>query len=197
MKTAVRILLAAALAVPAAGLADTWSIDASHSRAGFSIRHLVISDVKGEFSKLSGKASIDEKDLSRSSVEATIEAASVDTRDEKRDNHLRSADFFDVARCPTIAFKSTKVEPGADGKLKIAGDLTLRCTTKPVVLDGELSQEIKDPWGNARRGFSATAKINRKDFGVSWSKVTDVGAVAGDEVKIDVQAEIVKEPPKK
>jgi polyisoprenoid-binding protein YceI len=197
MKTAVRILLAAALAVPAVGLADTWSIDASHSRAGFSIRHLVISDVKGEFSKLSGKASIDEKDLSRSSVEATIEAASVDTRDEKRDNHLRSADFFDVARCPTIAFKSTKVEPGADGKLKIAGDLTLRCTTKPVVLDGELSQEIKDPWGNARRGFSATAKINRKDFGVSWSKVTDVGAVAGDEVKIDVQAEIVKEPPKK
>jgi len=193
MKSAIRIALAAALAVPAAGLADSWSIDGSHSRAGFSVRHLVISDVMGEFTKLSGKVSIDEKDLAKSSVEATIEAASIDTREPKRDNHLRSEDFFDVAKCPTITFKSTKVEPGADGKVKVAGNLTMRCTTKPVVLDGELTQPIKDQMGGTRRGFSATTKVNRKDFGVSWSKVADVGPVVGDEVRIDVQAEIVKD----
>jgi polyisoprenoid-binding protein YceI len=196
MKNAVRIALAAALAAPALVHADTWAIDASHSRVGFSVRHLVITDVKGEFTKVAGKVSLDEKDLGKSSVEATLEAASIDTRDAKRDAHLRSADFLDAEKCPTIAFKSTKVEPGADGKLKISGDLTLRCTTKPVVLDGELTQAIKDPFGGTRRGFQATAKINRKEFGVSWSKVADVGPVVGDEVKIDIQSEIVKEQPK-
>jgi polyisoprenoid-binding protein YceI len=196
MKSAIRIALAAALAVPAIGLADAWSIDASHSRVGFSVRHLVISDVKGEFTKLSGKVGLDEKDLARSVVEATIEAGSIDTREPKRDNHLRSEDFFDVARCPTIAFKSTKVEPGAEGKIRISGDLTMRCTTKPVVLDGELTAPIKDQMGGTRRGFSATTKVNRKDFGVSWSKVADVGPVVADEVRIDVQAEIVKDQAK-
>jgi len=197
MKSILRIALAAALAAPALGLADTWNVDASHSSVGFSVRHLVIADVKGDFPKFTAKATIDEKDLARSAVEATIDAASVSTRDEKRDGHLKSPDFFDVARCPTLTFKSTKVEPGAEGKLKIAGDLTMRCVTKPVVLDGELTKEIKDASGNTRRGFSATAQVNRKEFGVSWSKSVDVGAVVGDTVKIEIQAELVKEQPKK
>jgi len=196
MKNAVRIALAAALAAPALVHAAPWAIDASHTRVGFSVRHLVITDVKGEFGKVAGKASLDEKDLGKSSVEATIEVASIDTREPKRDAHLRSADFFDAEKCPTITFKSTKVEPGAEGKLKISGDLTMRCTTKPVVLDGELTQAIKDQFGGTRRGFSATAKLNRKDFGVSWSKVADVGPVVGDEVRIDIQSELVKEQPK-
>jgi polyisoprenoid-binding protein YceI len=197
MKSILRIALAAALAVPAAALADTWNVDASHSRVGFSVRHLVISDVKGEFTKFSGKADIDEKDLAKSSVEATIEAGSVSTRDEKRDNHLKSPDFLDVAKCPTLAFKSTKVEPGADGKLKVAGNLTIRCTTKPVVLDGELTKEIKDPWGNVKRGFSGTTQVNRRDFGVAWTGPTDAGVIVADTVKIDIQAELAKEQPKK
>jgi polyisoprenoid-binding protein YceI len=197
MKSILRIALAVALAVPAVSLADTWNVDASHSRVGFSVRHLVISDVKGEFTKFSAKADIDEKDLAKSAVEATIEAGSVSTRDEKRDNHLKSPDFFDVARCPTLAFKSTKVEPGADGKLKISGNLTIRCTTKPVVLDGELTKEIKDPWGNVKRGFSGTTQVNRRDFGVSWTGPSDAGVIVGDTVKIDIQAELTKEQPKK
>ena len=194
MKSAIRIALAAALAVPAAGLADSWSIDGSHSRAGFSVRHLVISDVKGEFTKLSGKVSIDEKDLAKSSVEATIEAASIDTREPKRDNHLRSEDFFDVAKCPTITFKSTKVEPGADGKVKVAGNLTMRCTTKPVVLDGELTQPIKDQMGGTRRGFSATTKVNRKDFGLTWNQALETGGVlVADRVDIEIELQAIKQ----
>jgi polyisoprenoid-binding protein YceI len=192
--TALALAMAPALAF---GQAATWNVDSSHTRAGFSVKHLVISDVKGEFAKTEGKAQIDESDLAKSSVEVTIDAASIDTRDAKRDAHLKSADFFDVAKFPTITFKSTKVVPGKDGAISITGDLTMHGVTKPVTLDGELSKTIVDPWGNTRRGVTLTGKLDRKAWGISWGKVTDVGAVVGDEVKLDIQAEIVKEQAKK
>ncbi|HET8722707.1 MAG TPA: YceI family protein [Anaeromyxobacteraceae bacterium] len=196
-----RIVRSAAVAlalVPALAFAQaaTWNIDGSHTRTGFSVKHLVISDVKGEFGKTEGKVQLDEGDLSRSTVEVTIPADSIDTRDAKRDAHLKSADFFDVAKFPTITFKSTKVVAGKDGALSITGDLTMHGVTKPVTLDGEITKAITDPWGLTRRGVTLTGKIDRKAWGITWGKVTDVGAVVGDEVKLDIQAEIVKEKPK-
>ena len=191
---ALAVAIAPALAF---GQAATWNIDASHTRTGFSVKHLVISDVKGEFAKTEGKAQIDEADLSKSSVEVTIDAASVDTRDAKRDNHLKSADFFDVAKYPTITFKSTKVEAGKDGALTVTGDLTMHGVTKPVTLEGSITKAITDPWGLTRRGASFTGKLDRKAWGITWGKMTDVGAVVGDEVKLDIQAELVKDQPKK
>ena len=179
------------------GQAATWNIDSSHSRTGFSVKHLVISDVKGEFAKTAGKAQIDDADVSKSSVEVTIEVGSIDTRDEKRDNHLKSADFFDAAKFPTITFKSTKVVAGKDGALTLDGNLTMHGVTKSVTLEGSITKAITDPWGLTRRGASFTGKLDRKEWGVSWSKVTDVGAVVGDEVKLDIQAELVKDQPKK
>jgi polyisoprenoid-binding protein YceI len=197
-----RILRTAALAVAlvpafALGQATTWNIDSSHTRTGFSVKHLVISDVRGEFAKTAGKAQIDDADLSKSSVEVTIEVGSVDTRDEKRDNHLKSADFFDAAKFPAITFKSTKVVAGKDGALTVTGNLTMHGVTKPVTLEGSITKAITDPWGLTRRGASFTGKLDRKEWGVSWSKVTDVGAVVGDEVKLDIQSELVKDAPKK
>jgi len=182
--TALALALAPALAF---GQAATWNVDGAHTRAGFSVKHLVISDVKGDFDKLSGKAQVDEADLSKSSIEVTIEAASISTRDEKRDNHLKSPDFFDVAKFPTLTFKSTKVVAGKDGALTITGDLTMRGVTKPVTLDGSITNVITDPQGNSRRGVSVNGKLNRKDFGVSYGPA----AIVGDEVKLDIQAELV------
>jgi len=195
MKTVSRIAIVLAIAAPVLALAQTstWTIDTAHTRAGFSVKHLVISDVKGEFGSTTGKAQIDDADLSKSSVEAVIAVSTVDTRDPKRDGHLRSADFFDVTKYPEITFKSTKVEAGPEGKLNVVGNLTIRGTTKVVTLDGELTKAITDPWGNTRRGFAATTKVNRKDFGVSWGGVTDAGPVVGNDVKIDIQAELVKD----
>jgi len=178
-----------ALVVPALALADAWNIDSSHTRVGFSVRHLLISDVKGEFVKTAGKAVIDDAALARSSVEVTIDAASIDTRDAKRDEHLRNPDFLETARFPAITFKSTRVEPGSDGKVKVHGDLTLRGVTKPVTLDGELTKEIKDPWGNQRRGFTATTRIDRRDFDVKYDPT---GAGVGHDLRIDIQSELVK-----
>jgi len=197
-----RILRTAALTVAlvpalALGQATTWNIDSSHTRTGFSVKHLVISDVKGEFGKTAGKVQIDDADLSKSSVEVTIEVGSVDTRDEKRDNHLKSADFFDAAKFPTITFKSTKVVAGKDGALTVTGNLTMRGVTKPVTLEGSITKAITDPGGFTRRGASFAGKLDRKEWGVSWSKVIDVGAVVGDEVKLDIQSELVKDAPKK
>jgi polyisoprenoid-binding protein YceI len=182
--TALALAIAPALAF---GQAATWNVDGAHTRAGFSVKHLVISDVKGDFDKLSGKAQVDEADLSKSSIEVTIEAASISTRDEKRDNHLKSPDFFDVAKFPTLTFKSTKVVAGKDGALTVTGDLTMRGVTKPVTLEGSITSAITDPQGNTRRGVSVTGKLNRRDFGVSYGPA----AIVGDEVKLDIQAELV------
>jgi polyisoprenoid-binding protein YceI len=195
MKRIVRIAAALALALPglALGASSTWQIDPAHTHAIFGVRHLVISTVKGEFGKTTGTLVLDDADVTKSKVEATIDATTVNTREPKRDEHLRSADFFDVAKHPTLTFKSTKVEKAGEGKLRVAGDLTIRGVTKSVTLDiSGPTQEIKDPWGNAKRGVSATTKINRKDFGLAWSKSIEAGPVVGDEVTIEIEAELAK-----
>jgi polyisoprenoid-binding protein YceI len=189
--------LAVALALlPGLALAQTstWTIDPSHTHSSFTVRHLVISNVRGEFGKTTGTIKLDEKDPTKSSVEATIDASTINTREEKRDAHLKSPDFFDVAKHPTITFKSTKVEKKGEGKLAVTGDLTIRGVTKAVVLDvvGP-TPEIKDPMGSARRGFAASTEIDRKDFGLTWSKTVEAGPVVGDKVKIEIEAEVVKE----
>ncbi len=187
--------LAALLALaPLAALAETatWNIDPAHTQSMFTVRHMVISSVKGEFEKTTGTVLLDEKDITRSSVEATIDAASINTRVANRDNDLRSPNFFDVAKYPTITFKSTKVEKAGQGKLKVTGNLTLHGVTRPVVLDVEgPTAPIKDPGGHTRRGLSATTTINRKDFGLQYNKMIEAGPVVGDEIKIDIEAELV------
>ena len=174
--------------------AETWTIDPSHSNAQFSVRHMMVSTVRGEFTRLSGTVELDGKDISGSTVEATIDATSVDTRNERRDGHLKSPDFFDVANHPTITFKSGKIERDIDGRLKVTGDLTIRGVTRPVVLDVEpLSPVVKDARGNLRSGTSATTRINRKDFGVSWNSTLDGGGVVvSDEVGITIDVELIQ-----
>ncbi len=190
-------LAAAALALgfaPAAALAEgsVWSIDPAHTEAGFSVKHLVIATVKGAFTKTSGKVLLDEKDFTHSSVEATIDVASVDTRVQKRDDDLRSPHFFDAAKYPTITFKSSKVEKAGAG-LKVTGDLTMKGVTRPVTLEvAGPTPEIKDPWGNTRRGFSARTRLNRKDFGLTYGAMIEAGPVVGDEVDVEINAELIK-----
>jgi len=167
---------------------DTWQIDPAHSAAQFSVRHLGISTVRGAFTKVSGSAQFDPADPSKSSVQATIETASVDTRVEMRDNDLRGPKFLDVQKYPTITFQSKKVEAAGQGKLKVTGALTIHGVTKDVVLDVDgPSAAMKDPWGNQRAGASATTTINRMDFGVSGA----AGAV-GNDVTITLDIEMSK-----
>jgi polyisoprenoid-binding protein YceI len=191
------VAVAAALAVPALAGADTWNIDPAHTQTGFSVKHLVISTVKGEFGKTTGAVSLDDKDVTKSTVEATIDVTSINTRIADRDGHLKSPDFFDVAKYPTITFKSTKVEKVGDG-LKVTGNLTVKNVTKPVTLDvvGP-SAEIKGMRGELRRGLTARTRINRQDFGLTWSKAVEAGPVVGDEVSIEIDAELVKAQPAK
>src|SRR6202158_1638619 len=147
-----------------------WQIDPAHSAAHFSVRHLMISNVRGEFTKLSGSALINPADPAKSSVEITIEAASLNTREPQRDEHLRSADFFDVANYPTLTFRSKRIEALGAENFKRTGDLTIRGVTKAVTFDVEgPTASVKDPWGNIRAGIAASAKINRKDFGVAFN----------------------------
>jgi polyisoprenoid-binding protein YceI len=186
--------LAAALSLPAAAANSNWQVDPAHSSAQFSVRHMAISTVRGAFSKVSGTVVLDDKDISKSTVDVTIDANSVDTRVPDRDNDLRSDKFFDVAHHPSITFKSKKVEQVASGKLKVTGDLTIRGTTKEVVLDVEgPTAPMKDPWGNTRTAATATTKINRQDFGVKWNAALDNGGVVvGDDVSIVIDVELVK-----
>jgi polyisoprenoid-binding protein YceI len=186
--------LAAALSLPAAAANSNWQVDPAHSSAQFSVRHMAISTVRGAFSKVSGTVVLDDKDISKSTVDVTIDANSVDTRVPDRDNDLRSDKFFDVAHHPSITFKSRKVEQVASGKLKVTGDLTIRGTTKEVVLDVEgPTAPMKDPWGNTRTAATAITKINRQDFGVKWNAALDNGGVVvGDEVSIVIDVELVK-----
>jgi polyisoprenoid-binding protein YceI len=167
---------------------ENFSIDTIHSSIGFTVRHLMVSKVHGSFTKWSGTFAFDEANLPASHVEVSIDVASVDTREAQRDGHLRSADFFDAEKFPTITFKSTKVEGNKD-HFKVTGDLTLRGVTKPVVLDVEYAGRAMHPQMGERAGFSATASINRKDFGVSFNMVLDAGGVALSE-KVDIQLEV-------
>jgi polyisoprenoid-binding protein YceI len=174
-----------------------WQIDPAHSAAHFSVRHLMISNVRGEFTKLSGSALINPADPAKSSVEITIQAASLNTREPQRDEHLRSADFFDVANHPTLTFRSKRIEALGAENFKLTGDLTIRGVTKEVTFDVEgPTASVKDPWGSIRAGVTASAKINRKDFGVAWNALTETGGVVvGDEVKITVEAELIQQAP--
>ena len=174
--------------------AATWDIDTSHANAGFKVRHLMVSHVRGHLGPVTGTVFIDEQDLSRSRVDVSIDARGIDTREPKRDEHLRSADFLDVANHPTVTFRSTRVEApsGAAGDLRVTGDLTIRGVTRPVTLEVEaLPPAIQDPWGNSRRGLSAHARISRKDWGLKWNLAIEAGGVAvADEVAIEIDAEI-------
>lgn len=188
-------ILAPALLVSAAVFAQTtYTIDSSHSAAQFSVKHMMISTVRGEFSKVSGTVVYDPKNLAASKVDAVIQMDSVNTREAKRDEHLKSADFFDTAKYPTMTFKSRQVN-NSGGKLLVKGDLTLHGVTREVTLalDAAPSQ-AKDPWGNTRMGTQATARINRKDFGVTWNQNLDGGGVVvGDEVNIILDIEAVQQ----
>ena len=171
----------------------TWSIDPNHSTAQFTVRHLGISNVTGSFTKVTGSVTLNDKDITQSQVSATIDVNSVDTRVEMRDKDLKSPHFFDVEKYPTIEFKSKRVS-GGNGKLQVIGDLTIHGTTHEVTLDVDgPTPEITDPWGNSRRGISATTTINRKDFNLLYNNLLKTGeAAVGDIVKIQIDAEIVK-----
>jgi polyisoprenoid-binding protein YceI len=183
-----------ALSIPGMAIASTWSLDPDHSNVGFKIRHLMISNVKGNFEKFTGTIDINDKDVTKSTVQVSIDTNSISTNVLKRDEHLRSADFFDVAKYPTMTFLSKKVAKAGKNKLKVTGYLTLHGVTKEVILDVEgPSTESKDPWGNIRKGATATTKINRKDFGLVWNAALETGGVAvGDEVTIILETEMIK-----
>jgi polyisoprenoid-binding protein YceI len=170
-----------------------WNIDPSHSTAEFSVRHMMITNVKGRFGKLAGTVEYDPAHPELTKLEATIDATSIDTRDEKRDAHLRSADFFDVEKFPTLTFTSTEVKKTGDGFTAL-GNLTMHGVTKPIVLEIEgPSEATKDPWGNTRIGASATAKLNRKDWGLNWNAALEAGGVLVSEtVKISLEISLVK-----
>jgi len=186
--------LALVAALPVTAWSSTWIFDTSHTEIGFKVKHLMVSNTKGSFSEFSGTVTIDDTDITKSSVGVTINTASIDTNDEKRDEHLRSPDFFNVAEFPEITFKSTSVEESKDGFL-VTGDLTMHGVTQSIVLEvEEFTGEVSDPWGNTRRGLTASGKIDRQDFGLTWSKTLDGGGlVVGDEVRIILEVELVKE----
>ncbi|MCM2303168.1 MAG: YceI family protein [Elusimicrobia bacterium] len=192
------LALAAVLAVAAPAVhADTYEIDASHSQVGFRIRHLV-GKVPGRFTKFSGTVEYTPGQPKSWKVDATIDPASINTDNEKRDGHLKAPDFFDVAKYPEMSFKSTKVTNVKGDTAKLHGELTMHGVTKPVVLDLELGGTTKDPWGNIRAGFSATGTIDRKDFGIVWNKALDTGGVMlGDDVAISLDIEAVLKAPAK
>jgi polyisoprenoid-binding protein YceI len=173
---------------------STWNIDPAHTAAEFKVKHMMISNVKGHFTKVTGKLTRDESDHTKSHIEAAIEASSIDTREPQRDAHLKSADFFDVEKFPTLTFKSTRVSRVNDGELTVAGDLTIHGVTRNVVFKVEgPTPPAKDPWGNTRMGLSATAKINRKDFGLVYNAALETGGILiGEEVAITLDVEFVK-----
>ncbi len=197
LKTAQRtgIVSAIALLASLSALAQTstWNIDPAHSTAQFTVRHLAISNVTGNFTKLTGSIVLNEKDITQSQVSASIDVSSVDTRVEARNKDLKSPNFFDVEKYPTIEFKSKRIVNDG-GKLQVIGDLTIHGTTREVTLDVDgPTPELTDPWGNSRRGISATTTINRKDFNLIYNNVLKTGeAVVGDNIKIQIDAEMVK-----
>jgi len=193
-KSVVAILVLGVLAiVPAIAQTATWNIDPNHSTAQFTVRHMAISNVSGSFTKVTGTVEFNEKDITQSQVSASIDVSSVDTRVAPRDADLRSDHFFDVQKYATIDFKSKRIVNGG-GKLQLIGDLTMHGTTREVTLDVDgPTPEVPDPWGNWRRGFSATTTINRKDFGLVWNEMLKTGeAVVGDNVKLQIDVEITK-----
>jgi polyisoprenoid-binding protein YceI len=182
------------MSTPTLATATHYDIDAAHTSAQFKVRHLMISNVKGEFGKVTGFADYSESDPSASRFEATIDTAGINTREPQRDEHLKSADFLDVANFPSITFKSTKVSPSGKDAFDVAGDLTIRGVTREVkLLVDSLTPEAKDPWGFLRRGATATTTINRKDFGLAWNVALEAGGfMVGDDVHITIDVELVR-----
>lgn len=172
----------------------TWKIDPAHSSAEFKVKHMMISNVKGSFSGLSGTLIEDTADPARSRVEASVEIGTLNTGDQQRDTHLKSADFFHHEQHPVMTFKSTRVEKKGEAEYAVTGDLTLRGTTRPVTFAVEgPTAPAKDPWGNTRIGVSATAKLNRKDFGLNWNAALETGGIlVGEEVQITIDAQFIK-----
>jgi polyisoprenoid-binding protein YceI len=171
-----------------------WAIDPAHSEVGFAVKHLMVATVKGVFRTFTGKVVLNEQNLAASSIEADVDVASIDTRQEQRDAHLRSPDFFDAENFPTIAFRSTKVERLRHGHYRAAGELSIRGVTREVVLDVEETGRGGDPWGGQRIGYSATTKINREDFGLTWNQALETGGVlVSADVKITLDVQIVKQ----
>ena len=182
------------LAIPVLTYASDWEIDPDHSNFQFKVRHLTVSNVNGGFNKAKGVATIEDQDITNLKVTVTIDAASVNTGHAKRDEHLRGPDFFDVAKYPTITFVSKKAIKADANRLRVIGDLTIHGVTREIAVDVQgPTAEVKDPWGNFRRGATATTKINRRDFGMTWNKVLDTGGlIVADEVDIYVEVELVK-----
>ncbi|MBX3129353.1 MAG: YceI family protein [Polyangiaceae bacterium] len=169
--------------------AKLWNIDTTHSGISFSVRHLVFAKVRGRFAQWSGAVRLDPTDLTRSTVEVEIEAASIDTGVADRDTHLRSADFFDVERFPKLRFRGTAVEQSGAEQYRLRGELTIRDVTREVVLDVEYGGQAKDPWGNTRALFTAKTSVNRGDFGLNWNQVLEAGGVLVGE-RIDIELEV-------
>lgn len=205
MKTSALAVMAALASPLHAAAADkaqdttTWTVDGSHSSANFRVRHLMVSHVKGELGPVTGQLVLDEKNVERSRVEVSIDATKIDSRDAKRDEHLRSPDFLDVAKHPTVTFKSTRVKKAARGGLEVTGDLTIHGVTRPVVLSVDaLPKPVNDPWGNTKRGATARTKINRKDFGLAWNMALEAGGVVvGETVEIELEVEFAQQKPSK
>jgi polyisoprenoid-binding protein YceI len=177
------------------GQAITYVIDPSHSTAGFKVRHLMVSNVRGEFSGVAGTVVFDAEDPANSKVEAAIDATTIQTRDSQRDQHLKSADFLDAEKFPRITFASKKVIPVGDAEWRVVGDLTIHGVTREVALDVQgPTPEVKDPWGNIKIGATATTKVNRKDFGLGWNVALEAGGVlVGDEVAIQIEVEMARQ----
>jgi polyisoprenoid-binding protein YceI len=182
------------VATPEVTATTTWNIDPVHSHAEFKVRHMMISNVKGEFKGIKGALKHNEADSTRSAVEISIDATTIDTGEAQRDGHLKSPDFLDVEKFPTLTFKSTRVAKSKSGDVKVSGDLTIHGVTRNVELDVEgPSAPTKDPWGNTRIGLSATTRINRKDFGLAWNTALETGGfLVGDEVNITLDVQFIK-----
>ena len=172
---------------------NNWNLDTVHSGINFSVRHMVVSKVRGRFAKFTGNVTLDEADLTRSVVEATIDASSIDTGTAQRDEHLKSADFFDVEHFPQIRFRSTGIEKLGEDRYRLTGELTIRDVTRPIALDAEYGGRGKDPWGNERVGFTVKGALDRKDFGLKWNQALETGGVlVSDRVELELELQAVK-----
>jgi len=185
-------LILAATSFSLLGFSSTWEIDDAHTAAKFKIKHLMVSNVYGQITGAKGNLEIDDKDLTKTTGTVTLDVTTINTNNEKRDAHLKEADFFEVSKHPTLTYQIKKVSKSKGGKYSIEGELTLKGVTKPVSLkDVEITPTVKDPWGGIRRGLSGTTTIDRKDFGITWNKVLDGGGITlGEKVEVEIAAEL-------
>jgi polyisoprenoid-binding protein YceI len=172
-----------------------WSFDTVHSRVGFAVRHMMIATVRGEFTEFDGELQLDEQDYTRSRGKGTIQVSSIDTGNADRDQHLRSAEFFDAEQFPTITFETRRIEPVDEDHVRVTGDLTMHGVTRPITLDALITPEAKDPWGGIRRGVSLSGTLNRKDFGLTWNQALETGGVLlDDKVRLEIDLEVAHAP---